>query len=67
MKKDETPRTRRVTAANDNAESLDPAAVDAALTRIAEAIGRHIAREQIRIRSAANDNELQKNPSAPKR
>ncbi len=65
MKKDETPRTRPVTAANDNAASLDPADVDAALRRIAEAIGRHIAREHIRIRSAANDNELQKNPSAP--
>lgn len=65
MKKDETPRTRLVTAANDNPASIDPAAVDAALTRVAEAIGRHIAREHIRIRSAANDIELQKNPSAP--
>ncbi|AMG73841.1 hypothetical protein [Sphingopyxis granuli] len=65
MKKDETPRTRLVTAANDNPASIDPDAVDAALTRVAEAIGRHIAREHIR--TAANDNELQKNPSAPKR
>jgi hypothetical protein len=31
--------------------------VDAALTRIAEAIGRHIARQHIRERKAANDNE----------
>jgi len=67
MKKDETSRTRLVTAANDNPASPDPVAVDAALTRIAEAIGRHIAREHIHIRSAANDNEVQKNPSAPKR
>ena len=65
MKKDETPRMRLVTAANDNPASIDPADVDAALRRIAEAIGRHIAREHIRIRSAANDNELQKNPSTP--
>ncbi len=43
--------------ANDNAVSLDPAGVDAALTRIAEAIGRHIAREHIRARKAANDND----------
>jgi len=44
-------------AANDNAASLDPAGVDAALTRIAEAIGRHIAREHVRARKAANDND----------
>ena len=56
MKKDEAPRSRPLTPANDN--SLDPAAVDAALTRIAEAIGRHIAREHIRARKAANDNDL---------
>ena len=43
--------------ANDNAVSLDPAGVDAALTRIAEAIGRHIAREHLRACKAANDND----------
>ncbi|MBL8646490.1 MAG: hypothetical protein JNL46_04495 [Sphingosinicella sp.] len=43
--------------ANDNAVPLDPADVDAALTRIAEAIGRHIARKHIRARKAANDND----------
>ncbi|MFD0850611.1 hypothetical protein [Sphingosinicella xenopeptidilytica] len=43
--------------ANDNAAALDPAGVDTALTRIAEAIGRHIAREHIRARKAANDND----------
>ncbi|MBA4750879.1 MAG: hypothetical protein H2055_01445 [Sphingopyxis sp.] len=55
MRKDKSPRSRALTAANDN--SLDPAAVDAALTRVAEAIGRHIAREHIRARKAANDND----------
>ncbi|WP_164499276.1 hypothetical protein [Sphingopyxis witflariensis] len=55
MKKDEAPRSRALTAANDN--PLDPAAVEAALTRVAEAIGRHIAREHIRARKAANDND----------
>jgi hypothetical protein len=50
-------------AANDNEPAADPAItpvttdVDAALTRIAEAIGRHIARQHIRARRAANDNE----------
>lgn len=43
--------------ANDNAFSLDPAGVDAALTRIAEAIGRHIARQHLRSLNAANDND----------
>jgi hypothetical protein len=43
-------------AANDNAPVLRAAKVDAALTRIAEAIGRHIAREHIGRREAANDN-----------
>ena len=58
MKKDEAPRSRPRTAANDNPAALAPAAVDAALTRIAKAIGRHIAREHVRARKAANDNDL---------
>lgn len=57
-----------VAPANDNAPALHTAQVDAALTRIAEAIGRHIAREHIRARKAANDNEPGgKNPNPPKR
>lgn len=47
MKKDDAPRPRPVVAAKDNPAVLDPAAADAALTRITEAIGRHIARERI--------------------
>jgi hypothetical protein len=43
--------------ANDNTAALDSAGVDAALTRIAEAIGRHIAREHLRSLNAANDND----------
>ena len=67
MKKGEAPRSRPLTAANDNPAALAPAAVDAALTRIAEAIGRHIAREHIDARKAANDNDVApKNPKAPK-
>ncbi|MGQ3081298.1 MULTISPECIES: hypothetical protein [Alphaproteobacteria] len=58
MKKDEAPRSQPLKAANDNPAALAPAAVDAALTRIAEAIGRHIAREHVRARKAANDNDL---------
>lgn len=60
MKKDAAPRSRPLTAANDNDAAPDPIAIDAALTRIAEAIGRHIAREHIRARKAANDNEPRK-------
>lgn len=56
MNKDEAPRSRPVTAANDNDRISDPVAVDAALIRIAKAIGRHIAREHVRARKAANDN-----------
>ena len=68
MQEDDAPRPDRFAAANDNGTALDPAAIDAALTRIAEAIGRHIAREHNRARIAANDNELiSKNPSPPKR
>lgn len=44
-------------AANDNPALISPAQADAALTRIAEAIGRHIAREHIRLRQPANDND----------
>lgn len=55
MKKDEARRSRLLTAENDH--SLDPAGVDAALTRVAEAIGRHIAREHIRERKASNEND----------
>ena len=67
MKKYEAARSRPLTAANDNSSALAPAAVDAALTRIAEAIGRHIAREHINARKAANDNDVApKNPKAPK-
>ena len=67
MKKDEAPRSRPLKAANDNSSALAPAAVEAALTRIAEAIGRHIAREHIDARKAANDNDVApKNPKAPK-
>jgi len=58
----------QIAPANDNAPMLRAAQVDAALTRIAEAIGRHIAREHIRARKAANDNEaVPENPPPPKR
>ncbi|WOF44729.1 hypothetical protein KNJ79_07435 [Sphingopyxis indica] len=68
MQEDDAPRPDRFAAGNDNGTALDPAAIDAALTRIAEAIGRHIAREHIRTRKAANDNEpIPKNPPWPKR
>jgi hypothetical protein len=68
MKEDDAPRPRPIEAANDNPAALDPVAVDAALTRIAEAIGRLIAREHIRARKAANDNQpVTKNPPPPKR
>lgn len=62
---DETARSDRLTAANDNGPGDDPASINATLTRIAEAIGRHIAREHIRIRKAANDNDLGENPPVP--
>lgn len=67
MKKDDAPRAQPLTPANDNHILRDPVAIDAALTRIAQAIGRHIAREHIRARKAANDNEAApENPTAPK-
>lgn len=57
-----------IAPANDNAPVLRATQVDAALTRIAEAIGRHIAREHIQARKAANDNEpVGKKPNPPKR
>ena len=64
MKKGDAKGSPWVTAANDNDADPDPVAIDAALTRIAEAIGRHIAREHMRERKAANDNEPDgKNPT----
>lgn len=55
-------------AANDNEPVLRAAQVDAALSRIAQAIGRHIAREHIHAREAANDNEpFVKNGRPPER
>jgi len=58
-KGDDAARPDRLIAANDNGPANDPPGVDvdAALTRIAEAIGRHIARQHIRACRAANDNE----------
>ncbi len=49
----------RLTAANDNGTGTEPPSVDidAALIRIAESIGRHIARQHMRACRAANDNE----------
>ncbi|WP_409741573.1 hypothetical protein [Sphingopyxis alaskensis] len=67
MKKDDVPRSRPIAPANDNQIVPDPVAIDAALTRIAQAIGRHIAREHIRARCAANDNDPQpEKPRPPK-
>ena len=63
MHEDDPLPAKSVAPANDNAPVLRTAKVDAALTRIAEAIGRHIAREHILARKAANDNEpAGKNP-----
>ena len=65
---DDARRRQRGVAANDNEPVRRARQVDAALTRIAEAIGRHIAREHIRIRDAANDNEpWAKNARPPER
>ena len=52
---DALPR-KRLVAANDNDAPLSPEA-DAALTVIARAIGRQLAREAMRAMQAANDNE----------
>ena len=60
MKKDDDEATgHRIAAANDNGVVTEPPDMDveAALTYIAEAMGRHIARQHIRARTAANDNE----------
>ncbi|APW72322.1 hypothetical protein C3E99_03110 [Sphingopyxis sp. MG] len=57
MHEDDAQPERGIVPTNDNAPVLRAAEVDAALTRIAEAIGRHIAREHIRALCAANDND----------
>lgn len=57
MHEDDAPPERAIVPANDNAPRLRAAEVDAAMTRIAEAIGRHIAREHVRALRAANDND----------
>lgn len=60
MKKDDDEAPdHRLVAANDNGVVTEPPDMDveAALTRVAEAIGRHIARQHIRARTAANDNQ----------
>ncbi|MBE1525942.1 hypothetical protein GGC65_000398 [Sphingopyxis sp. OAS728] len=67
MAGDEAPRPDHLTATNDNEQGLGRVQVDAALTRVAEAIGRHIAREHIRSRRAANDNEPPENTNGRKR
>lgn len=59
MKRDDDEAVdHRLVAANDNVVVTEPPDMDveAALTRIAEAIGRHIARQHIRACTAANDN-----------
>lgn len=58
-KGDNAAASNRLTAANDNGTRTEPPSVDidAALIRIAESIGRHIARQHIRACRAANDNE----------
>lgn len=70
MKRDDDAATlQRLVAANDNGPATEAPGVDvdAALTHIAEAIGRHIARKHIRASRAANDNEAGGDapPSAP--
>ncbi len=65
MHEDDAQPERSIVPANDNAPVLRTAAVDAALTRLAEAIGRQIAREHIRELRAANENEACK--GRPKR
>lgn len=60
MKKDDDEAPdHRLVAANDNVVVTEPPDMDveAALTRIAEAMGRHIARQHIRAHTAANDNQ----------
>lgn len=57
MHEDDARPERSIVPVNDNAPVLRAAEVDAALARIAEAIGRHIAREHVRVLRAANDND----------
>lgn len=57
MHEDDARPERSIVPVNDNAPVLRTAEVDAALARIAEAIGRHIAREHVRVLRAANDND----------
>ena len=57
MERDDTPRPRHLSAANDSdPPSVDEAKVNAALIRIARLIGRQIARETVEAKTAANDN-----------
>jgi hypothetical protein len=58
-KGDDTAPRDRLRAANDNEPESDLSgmSVEAALTHIAQAIGRHLARQHIRARKAANDND----------
>ena len=57
MERDDTPLPRRLSAANDSDPPLiDEAKVNAALVRIARLIGRQIARETAKAKTAANDN-----------
>lgn len=65
MHEDDAQPERDIVPANDHTPTPRAVDVDAALTRIAEAIGRHIAREHIRALRAANDNEASK--AQPKR
>lgn len=68
MREDDAGQEQDRIAANDNEPVLRARQVDAALTRIAEAIGRHIAREHVRTHDAANDNEpWAKNARPPER
>ncbi|QHD67958.1 hypothetical protein GS397_13530 [Sphingobium yanoikuyae] len=58
-KGDDTAAPNRLRPANDNEPESDLSgrSVEAALSHIAQAIGRHIARQHIRARKAANDND----------
>lgn len=58
MEKDKSPAPPPLVGANDNLPSPIPSIhVDTALKLIARAIGRQIARDTMRARDAANDNE----------
>lgn len=56
MQEDDTPPVRPRAANDDEPPFIASAQVDAALIRIAQAIGRQIARERISAQRAANDN-----------